>query len=121
MGQSENVLTKIEDLLMYALPQLDKFPRSQKFVLGDRIEVKLLEVQENCLRAFYSKEKRQLLTEANMTLEVARRLVRLSHAMRHLSTHTFGVLAGKMDEVGRMIGGWLRSLGSKDSSHEVVE
>lgn len=121
MAQSENVLTKIEDLLMYALPQLDKFPRSQKFVLGDRIETKLLDVQEHCLRAYYSKEKREHLTEANMTLEVARRLMRLAHAMHYLSTHTFGVFAEKMDEVGRMIGGWLKSLGGKGTQNEVVE
>lgn len=109
MSQSENVLTKIEDLLMYVLPVIDKFPRSQKFVLGDRIEAKLLDVQECCLRAYFSKDKRTHLLEANLVLEVARRLVRLAHAMHHLSTHTFGVLAQKMDEVGRMIGGWLRS------------
>ena len=121
MAQSENVLTKLEDFLLYALPQLDKFPRSQKFVLGDRIETKLLDVQECCLRAYYSKEKRQHLTEANMNLEVARRLIRLAHAMRFVSTHTLGVMAEKMDEAGRMIGGWLRSLGGKGTQHEVVE
>jgi hypothetical protein len=34
-------LTKLQDLLVYLIPQLNKFPREQKFVLGDRIETKL--------------------------------------------------------------------------------
>ncbi len=58
MAESDNILTKLQDLLVYLIPQLNKFPRDQKFVLGDRIEHKLLDVQEDCLRAYYSREKR---------------------------------------------------------------
>ena len=29
---------KLQDLLVYLIPQPNKFPRDQKFVLGDRIE-----------------------------------------------------------------------------------
>ena len=44
MAESDNILTKLQDLLIYLIPQLNKFPRDQKFVLGDRIETKLLDV-----------------------------------------------------------------------------
>jgi len=44
MAESDDVLTKLHDLLLYLVPQLNCFPRDQKFVLSDRIEVKLLEV-----------------------------------------------------------------------------
>ena len=40
MAESDNVLTKSHDLLVYLVPQLNRFPRDQKFVLGDRIETK---------------------------------------------------------------------------------
>ena len=43
MAESDNILTKLQDLLLYLIPQLNKFPRDQKFVLGDRIENKLLD------------------------------------------------------------------------------
>jgi hypothetical protein len=54
MAESDNILTKLQDLLVYLIPQLNKFPRDQKFVLGDRIETKLLDVQEFCLRATHA-------------------------------------------------------------------
>ena len=108
MAESDNILTKLQDLLVYLIPQLNKFPRDQKFVLGDRIETKLLDVQEDCLRAYYSRDKRGHLLEANLQLEVARHLVRLANALKLFSNHTYGLLAEKMDEVGRMIGGWLK-------------
>lgn len=110
MGASENILTKMHDLLCYVIPYVSRFPRDQKFVLGDRIEVKLLAVQEQCLRAYFGSEKQAHLVEANLTLEVVRHLARLAHSLRLFSTHTYGVVSERVDEVGRMIGGWLRSV-----------
>ena len=98
MAESDNLLTKLQGLLVYLIPQLNKFPRDQKFVLGDRIETKLLEVQESCLRAYYGREKRAHLIEANMTLEITRHLVRLAHALRLLSHHTCAVISEQVDE-----------------------
>ena len=46
MAESDNILTKLQDLLVYLIPQLNKFPRDQKFVLGDRIETAGLERNE---------------------------------------------------------------------------
>ena len=110
MAGSDNLLTKLQGLLVYLIPQLNKFPSDQKFVPGDRIENKLLDVQEDCLRACYSRDKRGHLLEANLQLEVARPLVRRANAWELFSHHIYGVLAEKRDEVGRMIGSWLKSV-----------
>jgi len=72
MAESDNILMKLHDLLMYLIPQLSKFPRDQKFLMGDRIETKVLDVQECCVRAYYSREKRGHLLEANVELEITR-------------------------------------------------
>ena len=52
MAESDNILTKLHDLLLYLILQRHKFPCDQKFVLGGWIETKLLEVPEFCLRAY---------------------------------------------------------------------
>ena len=54
MADKENVIQKMYDLLLDVIPQLEKFPRSQKFLLGDRLESKLLELLEMCIEAYYS-------------------------------------------------------------------
>src|ERR1039457_7043299 len=91
MTESCKILTRRQDLLVYLIPQLNKFPRDQKFVLGDRIETKLLDVQEDCLRAYYRRDKRGHLLEANLQLEVARHLVRLAKVLKLFSNHACGV------------------------------
>ena len=109
MAEADNILAKMHQLLLYVVPQLAKFPRDQKFVLGDRIQVKLMEVQESCLRAYFGREKGPHLSEANMTIEIIRHLVRLACGLRLFSNQTYAVLSAKVDEVGRMIGGWMKS------------
>ena len=44
MATSDGVLTKLHNLLLYIIPQLAKFPRDQEFILGDRVEMKLLDM-----------------------------------------------------------------------------
>ncbi len=34
MAENDNLLTKLQDLLLYLIPQLNKLPRDQKFVLA---------------------------------------------------------------------------------------
>ena len=42
MAEKETVLTLTYDLLLYATPQVGKYPRSHKFTLGDRIQSGML-------------------------------------------------------------------------------
>jgi hypothetical protein len=67
-------------------------------------------VQEQCLRAYYSRDKLEHLREANMSVELARHLIRLSFELKFINMHRYGVISEKLDEIGRMIGGWLRSI-----------
>lgn len=38
MSEKEDALTKTYDLMIWLFPQIGKFPRDYRFVLGDRIE-----------------------------------------------------------------------------------
>jgi hypothetical protein len=48
-------LEKAYQFVLWVVPALDKFPRSQRFVLGDRIETTALAVLEGLIEATYSK------------------------------------------------------------------
>jgi len=97
------------NLLLWVIPQLDKFPRVRRFTLGERLETTLLQVLEQLVEAAYSRDKVPALTLANRRLAVARHLWRLAHELEAVTTRRWQHGAGLMDEVGRQIGGWLRS------------
>lgn len=78
MAEKENVITHTYDLLKYLIPQLLKFPRSQKFVLADRIQNQLTDVLGMLIEAYYlgRSEKAPLLQKTNIELEKLRYYVR---------------------------------------------
>ena len=58
MEQRADVIQKSHDLLKYMIRVLQKFPRDQRFLLGDRIQQLLMDIQSFLIEAYYStKEK----------------------------------------------------------------
>ena len=57
MPKEVDAPTKLYDFLLWIVPKLEKFPRSQKFLIADRIETILLDVPDLLIEAAYSKKK----------------------------------------------------------------
>ena len=62
-------LEKCYQFLLWLIPAVEKFPKSQKFLLGDRIQNLALAVQEDLIEATYSRNPVPHLTAANLRLE----------------------------------------------------
>jgi hypothetical protein len=99
------------ELLLWMIPHLDKFPRARRFTLGERLETGLLTVLELVVEAAYTHKKIALLQQANVKLEVVRHLWRLAHELKVMATRQYEHGAKLIDDLGRQIGGWLRSQG----------
>lgn len=99
------------DLLVWLIPQLDKFPRSRRFTLGERLETGLLEILELLVEAGYSRKKESLLSRANLRLAVVRHVWRLAFELKAVAIRQYEHGATLLDQLGRQIGGWRRSRG----------
>lgn len=96
-------------VLLWLIPTIEKFPRKQKFVLGDRIETTALDVLELLIGATYTKSRDKMLTEANLGLERLRFFMRLSFELRLIDSRRYEHAARGLDEVGRLVGGWIKA------------
>ena len=54
--------------MLWLVPTVEKFPRSQKFLLGDRIQTTALDVLERLIEATYTKARTTLLAAATSAL-----------------------------------------------------
>jgi hypothetical protein len=107
------VITKMYDLVLWSCHHVSRFPRQHRFVLGERLEKNLYDLLETLVEARYTKERQPLLARANKRLEVLRFQVRLAKDLNCLQKNSY-IFASKMvDEVGRLVGGWLKSGGPK--------
>lgn len=108
MPKEVDAITKLYDYLLWMIPKLDKYPRSQKFLLADRIETLMLDILELLIDAAYSKNKYQMLRSANLKLEKLRYLVRLSKDLKLINMKSYEYSARAIDGIGISIGGWIK-------------
>ncbi|GAB6141932.1 hypothetical protein JCM14076_26610 [Methylosoma difficile] len=107
--QTPQAVQACHELLLWMIPQLDKFPRARRFTLGSQIETGLLSVLGHLVEAAYSKQKHAALRLANRQLEVNRHLWRLAHELQIISTKSYEHGSQLMNNMGRQIGGWLNA------------
>ena len=102
------VITKTYDLIVWVVNHTSRFPRHHRHVLGVRIEQVLYDILELLIEAKYSKQRRSPLETTNRKLETLRFLLRLAKDLKCLELSSYGFGAKAVDEIGRLVGGWLR-------------
>jgi len=105
------VITRAYDLILWSCNHTGKFPRNHRFVLGERIECNLYDLLEKLIRAKYTRNRQELLEQANLMLEILRFQMRLAKDLQCLKVDSYGFAAKAIDEIGRLVGGWLKSGG----------
>jgi hypothetical protein len=95
--------------LLWLVPTIEKFPRAQKFLLGDRIQTTALDVLEALIEATYTRERRAHLARANLGLEKLRHFIRLAVELKHLDLRRYEHAARSLDEIGRLVGAWAKA------------
>ncbi len=108
------VLARWEPLLGDLLDATQRFPKAVRFTFAGRIDNAALDVLERLVDARYSTgaERAAHLAEVDRRLARLRVLLRLSHDRRYLSGGGYEHLSRRLDEVGRMVGGWRRGPGA---------
>jgi hypothetical protein len=95
--------------LMWLVPAVEKFPRTQKFLLGDRIQTTALDVLERLIEATYTRDRKGQLARANLGIEKLRFFFRLAVELHYLDRRRYQHAARVLDEIGRLIGGWAKA------------
>ncbi len=75
--------------MLWLVPTVEKFPRSQKFLIGDRIQSTALSVLESLVDATYTRGRDRLLTQADLGVEKLRFLFRLSKDLKLLDLRRY--------------------------------
>jgi len=103
------MFVKTYDFLLWIIPLTLKFPKSQRFLLAERLSKMALDFYDLILAAVMEPERQdERLGEADKLLTKIRLYVRLSYDLKCISLGQLEHAARLMDEIGRLIGGWKR-------------
>ena len=103
------IYQKHYDLILYAFPIINRFPKAQRFVLGQQIQNCLLDIAKLIVQANKQRGKLPTLAEIDIELEKLRLLIRLAKDLRLLAMKQYGLIAERIDEIGRLLGDWIKS------------
>ena len=115
-AESPVVLIKWYDVVKWLLERVDSFPKNQRFVFGQRLADRAIDVLELLVEAAYSPRKADLLSRANRQIEVLRWLVRLAKDRDLFTMRQYGFACKGLTECGRMLGGWLKQSAAKEGA-----
>jgi hypothetical protein len=98
------------DLMLWIIPQLQKFPRAHRFGLVERIQSICMDFQDALVAAGKSKgeERHAWLRKADIYLEQLRFWVRFARDLQLISVRQFEHVSRMMTEIGRLLGAWLK-------------
>lgn len=102
---------KIEDMIVYGNICLKLYPKYERYALAGQIRNCMYGILGICVEANHKYYKKTTLTELDIEVDKLRSYLRLSASpdLKYLSVDKYGVWAAKVDEIGRMLGGWIKS------------
>ena len=104
------VVQKSYEFSLWLVKKVERFPRAHRFTLGDRLVARALDLHESLLHASYAQVKHEALERCGEHLNTLRHLLRLAKDLDLIGIEPYGYAAEKLEEIGRMAGGWRKSL-----------
>ena len=99
---------KIYDLILYSFPIINRFPKSQKFVLGQQIENIMINMLAGTIHANNASQKLDYLKNIDVDLQLCKTLIRLTKDLKIIDFRRYMIFSKKLTEIGKILGGWIR-------------
>jgi hypothetical protein len=106
--EASPIFAKTHDLLSWLVPLAQRFPKPQRFVLAQKIQDAGFALQECLVRAAKTDGTLAALRDADVALDLLRLRGRLAADLAFLSLRQYEHFCGRVDEIGRLLGGWMR-------------
>jgi len=91
------------------MARTERFPKNLRYSLAQKIDNICLEILELIVQTIYSQSKREPLQNINLKLDVLRSLIQMAFKMQRLSESQYEYISRELLEIGKMVGGWLKS------------
>lgn len=106
------IIQKTYDFYREFYKLIPQIPKLDRYTLAEKIEKSCLDMLELLISASRKERngKLQLLDQAATKLDLLKMLLRLGEDTKAISSKRYMALSAMLQEVGRMLGGWIRSI-----------
>lgn len=113
------IVKKIREMIVYNNIMLKQFPKHEKYLLANKIRETGYEIFEAAVTINKKFHKKTTFTDLNVKHELLRQFVNLSFELKYIDSQKYRVSQTIIDEVGKMIGAWIKvELGSGEDEQK---
>jgi four helix bundle protein len=106
------IFSKTYLFVQWLIPLTVRFPRQQRFVLASALQQEALSFQGLLIEAAHRARPSDLLVRADAELDKLRTHLRLSRDLQLVSPGQYEHAAHLLVEIGKLLGGWKKSIAS---------
>jgi hypothetical protein len=108
-GPDIPLFTKLYELYSSISSSLSSFPKTQRYTLGGRIEQTIIDLLELLFSIPLATNRLIILKQMSVKTDLLKTLLRLAKDTHALSTGRYLELQTSLQEIGKMLGGWIRA------------
>jgi four helix bundle protein len=106
------IFTRTYDMVTWLLPLSENFPRSQRFVVTQRLQNAVLKFQETIIEAnsMRGANRAEKLRDADAELRKVRLYLRMCEKWKWITAGQYRHVSQMVSEIGKLLGGWLKTV-----------
>lgn len=96
--------------------------KGQRYTVASRIENKFLDLLEFAYIAYFTEKERKAeqVHKCILVLDVIKFLIHIIWEGKFISHKQYGEIAEKLNEIGKMLGGWKKSLENPEKKNRTL-
>lgn len=107
--QELKIRQKVEDMIVYGYQALRQFPKSERHTSAADIKRSMFRLLALVITANKRYFKKTTLQDLDVELDLLRSYIRIAMQLGFLPFKKYEVWSAQLNEIGRMLGGWIRS------------
>lgn len=111
----DRTLQKIEDMIRYAFPEIDKFPRQERSYGGmaTKLRTIMMNIADRCLdtkKCYYAKSVLKELNELDKEIAYGKFYMKVAFDMKLFPFKSFEIINDYLEQIGKMTGKWISTI-----------
>lgn len=110
MSETMVIFARTYDFVTWLLPMSENFPKSQRFIITQRLQNAVLNFQELLIEAnaLHGAKRSEKMKLADAELRKVRLYLRLCEKWKWLTAGQYKHASIMVAEIGRLLGGWIK-------------
>ncbi len=118
----DTIIQRVKEGYLIWIDIMGHVPKGQRYTIGIRIENKFLDLLEASYSAYFTEKEKKLqkISDCIYILDTTKFLIYVSWEGKLLSNKQYEEISLKTEEIGKMLGGWKKSLGNPEKKNRTL-